>query len=230
MLGDNAGGNIMLDGGSTCLAIGKIVSMKDVTDKKFKTVISIAKVGDIVFQVCLYSGTTNDGFLVLNDRTSPGTVTWKGNACTIIDLQGMRVAMEQAISLMSAVPQSGVRQGNLSGLPYHVLLIDVDQKIMRRHVGKHILKEKLENVCGFCGVSGCTIQLVSGSGRGKTVTMIAESNGPYKKKFSLKAAETPTKSGPCTNHPVCCDVCKAVVWRGIWTIRLQRLYLQMKLS
>ena len=62
MLGDNAGGNIMLDDGSTCLAIGKIVSMKDVPDKKFKTVISIAKVGDIVFQVCLYSGTTNMDF------------------------------------------------------------------------------------------------------------------------------------------------------------------------
>ena len=162
-------------------------------------------------------------------------MTWKGNACTIIDLKGMRVAREQAISIMSAVPQSGVRQGNLSGLPYHVLLIEageqgtfsnngqptylcrvcgenVDQKIMRRHMGKHILKEKLENVRGFCGVSGCTIQLVSGSGRGKTVTMIAKSNCPYKKKCSLKAAETPTKSGPCTNRPVCCDVCKAVVW------------------
>ena len=124
----------------------------------------------------------------------------------------MRVAMEQAISIMSAGEQ-GTFSNN--GQPTYLCRVcgeNMDQKIMRIHVGKHIIKEKLENVCGFCCVSGCTIQLVSGSGRGKTVTMIAESNCPYKKKFSLKAAETPTKSGPCTNRPVCCDVCKAVVW------------------
>ena len=132
-------------------------------------------------------------------------MTWKGISCTIIDLQGMCVIMEQAIPIMSAVPQSGIRQCNLSGLPYHVLLKEageqgsiskngqptsmcrvygenVDEKIMRKHVGKHILKEKLENVCGFCDLGGCTIQLVSGSDRGKSATMIAESNCPYKKK------------------------------------------------
>ena len=83
---------------------------------------------------------------------------------------------------------------------------------MRKHVGKHILQDKLENVCGFCGLHGCTIDLVPGSGRGKTAILTASSNCSYKKKFSLKASETSTKTGPCTNRPVRCDICKYVLW------------------
>ena len=67
--------------------------------------------------------------------------------------------------------------------------IKEDDKIMRKHVGQHILADGLENACGFCGLVGCIIDLITGSGRGKTATLTAGSNCPYKTKFSLKAAK-----------------------------------------
>ena len=82
----------------------------------------------------------------------------------------------------------------------------------RTHVGKHILKEHLGDVCGFCGMVGCSIDLIKGSCRGSSVTLTAGSNCSYKCKFSLKAAEKPTKSGPCTNRPIRCYICAVVKW------------------
>ena len=59
----------------------------------------------------------------------------------------------------------------------------VDPKQMRRHEGVHILKEKVENVCGFCSVGGCSIDLIVASGRGKTLTMTDGSNSSTAKSF-----------------------------------------------
>ena len=83
---------------------------------------------------------------------------------------------------------------------------------MRKHVGKHIIKDRLGIVCRFCGLENCSIDLVRGSGRGKTITLVPGSNCDYIMKFSLKSAETPTKSGPCTNRPITCNHCKTVQW------------------
>ena len=60
----------------------------------------------------------------------------------------------------------------------------IPNKNMRRHVGGHVLKEKLVNVCGFCGLSGCSIGIMCGSGRGKTAIQVVSSNCDYKVKFS----------------------------------------------
>ena len=88
----------------------------------------------------------------------------------------------------------------------------VNSKQMRKHVGVHILKDGLRNSCGFCGLVGCTIDLVNGSGRGKTTTLTAGGNCRYRVKFSLKSAEKSTKSGPCTNRPISCKICKSIYW------------------
>ena len=85
------------------------------------------------------------------------------------------------------------------------------KKLMRRHVGVHILQEDLGVVCGFCSMKDYSIELERGSGRGKTATLVPGSNCEYSK-FSLKSAEKSTKSGPCTNRPVLCDQCKTVQW------------------
>ena len=69
-------------------------------------------------------------------------------------------------------------------------------KNMTKHIGFHILNDSLEDVCGFCGMSGCSIDIIHGSGRGKTSSKIISSNCEYKVKFSLKAAEQSTKSSP----------------------------------
>ena len=88
----------------------------------------------------------------------------------------------------------------------------VNPKQMRKHVGVHILKDGLRNLCGFFGLVGCTIDLVTGSERRKTTTLTAGGNYRYTVKFSLKSAEKSTKSGPCTNRPIRSNICKSIYW------------------
>ena len=88
----------------------------------------------------------------------------------------------------------------------------IDIKFMRCHVGYHIINEDVQNVCGFCGLQSCSIGLKKSTGRGKTAIAAAESNCTYMSKFSLKSAEKSTKTGPCTNRPVPCSVCKVITW------------------
>ena len=83
---------------------------------------------------------------------------------------------------------------------------------MRKHNASHILIDKLENVCGFCGVLGCSINIVKGSGKGKIASKSVSSNCEYSVKFSLIAAETSTKSSRCTNRPLTFKFCNMVEW------------------
>ena len=58
---------------------------------------------------------------------------------------------------------------------------------MRKHIGSNILTENLKSVCGFCGMSGCSIEIVQGSGRGKTSSRIVASNCEYKVKLFVES-------------------------------------------
>ena len=61
------------------------------------------------------------------------------------------------------------------------------------------------NPCGFCGRSGtCTIGLKKTA---RAVTPVSDC--PYFVKFSLKPAGKTKKSGPSTNRPIICVICKA---------------------
>ena len=51
----------MLEDGSIALCIGKVTSMKDVTD------------GDLLFQVSIYHGKATNGTLILKDENSTET-------------------------------------------------------------------------------------------------------------------------------------------------------------
>ena len=63
-----------------------------------------------------------------------------------------------------------------------------------------------------CGLAECSIELKKSSGRGKIAIAAAESNCLYKSKFSLKAAEKSTKTGPCTNRPITSSIYKVITW------------------
>lgn len=89
-----------------------------------------------------------------------------------------------------------------------------------KHMGAHILHDyRLKNSnspCGFClSTSGyCTILLTRGRGRnGEQVINVKESKCPNLRKFTLKTASTHTEQQPCTNHPLHCPLCQAVVWK-----------------
>ena len=86
----------------------------------------------------------------------------------------------------------------------------IKKQKMREHVGGHILREEIDCYrCGYCGGnSSCSINLKKTSHQ----TLIPESNCPYKMKFSLASASKSTVTGPCTNRPVLCSICKVVYW------------------
>ena len=143
--------------------------------------------------------------------------------------------MVDAATYLKTLPLVDPKSINATCLPYHNSLTEqsdrvstmsnavlcklcqneMDMKLMRRHIDEHILSEGLKDVCGFCGLPGCSIGISKSSGYGKTATMCASSNCKYKYKFSLQAATKSTKSGPCTNRPVVCNLCppNTVLWK-----------------
>ena len=70
----------------------------------------------------------------------------------------------------------------------------LNKKVMRKHVGIHIIKDDMGMVCRFCGMEGCTIELAKGSGKEKTTIFVPGSNCQYVNKFSIKSAEKSTLS------------------------------------
>lgn len=90
-------------------------------------------------------------------------------------------------------------------------------KYMRIHVAQHILKNMNNSntsVCGFCGKSTCTIDLVNTSKKQGDKKYKCKSNCDYASNFNLKSAETSTKGMPCCNRPIHCplDQCNRVIW------------------
>lgn len=230
MLGDKVCAKVALSKGSACFVVGKISSIRSISNRKFQTVASVDKVGDLQFQVNICHGTVKDGNLEVGDA-SQGLHTWKGAQCVSLNLCDSAFEFEKVCSLMTSLPVAECQPIQFSWLPYHPSLEvelergeteskrvckicgeEINAKSMRKHVGKHVLSENLDMVCGFCGLKSCSIELVRGSGRGKTATLIPGSNCEYITKFSLKSAEKTTKSGPCTNRPIVCEQCNTVQW------------------
>ena len=142
-------------------------------------------------------------------------------------MRGLCIEKETATKLMHQFPFSGKAPTPSKLLPYDASLSDIfsadvesgkfrcklcdktlSSKTTRRHVGMHILSDNLSNVCGFCGLPGCLIGIACGSGCGKIIS----SNCDYKVKFSLKAATWTTKTSPCANQPVSCQIYKSIFW------------------
>ena len=162
--------------------------------------------------------------------TSSGLLTWRGSYCISIQVSNSELAISKAIEILQSLPIVDNQLVDIACLPYHQSLElsldpgilsdkipcricgeEISNKGMRKHVGIHIIKGDLGLVCAFCGIEGCSVELVK-SGRGKTATLIPGSNCEYFSKFSIKSSEKSTKSGPCTNRPVSCSVCKTVQW------------------
>ena len=231
MIGDVLTVKVKHNGTPVTLAFVKITSMKCKDGGKYATIIPSISIGNYNFDGRIYEGKVTNDCLVLKHVSTEDCTNIDGNFSVLVQLNDMCIQKETAIEQMNQVPVSNkVVSSKL--LPYDSSLTDVlpeesesgkwkcklcDKKVkeknMRKHVaGSHIIKEKLENVCGFCGLSGCYIGIEVGSGRGKTATRVVSSHCEYRKKFSLKSAEKCTKSSPCTNRPVTCPLCNTVHW------------------
>ena len=108
-------------------------------------------------------------------------------SCVTLQLSDMELAVFKAVEIFQSLPIVDSQRIELSTcLPYHETLAtsiepgtlseklscricgeDLSKKVMRKHVGVHITKSDLKLVCRFCGIEGCSIDLVRGSGRGK---------------------------------------------------------------
>ena len=229
MIGDYLAGNVISNQRST-FCIAKILSLRD-KDRKFNTAFPFDcfKTAQVTSKVMCTK--LVDSNLIIVPSRSTHEVVWDGEKCTTIALQNLTIALDEAVELFNSLPLASTKSTTSSLLPYHDSLIDtvdavvvkekvpcklcpkeVELKLMRLHVGKHILQENLINVCGFCGTQGCSIELTKSSGRGKSATQAPKSNCPHASKFSLKPAEKSTSSSPCTNRPVVCIICHTVVW------------------
>jgi hypothetical protein len=230
MVGDLLCGKIGLKDGKTSFAVGKIASIKNLTDKKFRTVSPTAKMPDLQFQVKIGQANVTEDIITFNNVWSSTLITWKGTHCALVDIPDLILDRQKAVKLMQSLPLADHQKVDNLFLPYHPSLevsLDCDitdkipcrlcgelfaKKLMRRHIGKHILEDNLGLVCGFCGLNDCSIALEVGSGRGKTATLVPGSNCEYASKFSLKSAEKSTRTGPCTNRPITCNLCKTIQW------------------
>ena len=202
MVGDLLCGKIALKDGKASFAVGKIASMKDMTDKKFKTVSPIAKIPDLQFQVKIGQANVIEDIVSFNQGWSSILMTWKGTHCALVDMPDLELEMDKAVRLMQSLPVADHQKVENSFLPYHSSLevpLDLGEtmkkipcrlcgelltkKLMRTHVEKHVLEDNLGIVCGFCGMGDCSVTLEVGSGRGKTVTLKPASNCEYVCKF-----------------------------------------------
>ena len=88
----------------------------------------------------------------------------------------------------------------------------VTRRLMRNHVGKHILKGHISahpNRCGFCGGLECTVGLQTcGYGAIKRFNVVSKCD--YFWDFSK--TKTISNSNPCQNRPTECSECKNLVW------------------
>jgi hypothetical protein len=92
-------------------------------------------------------------------------------------------------------------------------------------MGAHILTDNelklAPNVCGLCLATGpeCTIYLArKGRGKDKHLGVDApNSTCCNRAKFSITSAAKPSKTSPCTNHPIQCPFGCSANAPAIWT-------------
>ena len=233
MLGGTLSAKVQIDAGLVAFCIFKVKSIKDKDGVKFETVISGISVGKKVFTGVVLEGKAmgNDLALKVSKRIRE-EITVGGTFAICCKIQNMLLSLSEASSLFVLLPLYEANSKTYKLLPYHAALTEAShieqteqgtfkcklcnkpmgRKKMRQHIGSHILKDNLENVCGFCGVQGCDIDISCGSGRGKTVSEVPQSRCDFYEKFSIKAAANGSKRSPCTNRPIHCPVCTRVVW------------------
>jgi hypothetical protein len=83
---------------------------------------------------------------------------------------------------------------------------------LRQHIASHIILKEIDShshLCGYCGLIGCSLDLVVTSGKGKNKTFGPKSDCKYFRALSYRCAET---SSTCTNRPVKCKICNNIYW------------------
>ena len=95
---------------------------------------------------------------------------------------------------------------------------------MRIHIGKHIISGRLKknvNLCGYCGIIGCSEEIKQGSI--KTIFK-PKSNCRYLYEFNFKsvAKKHLSEKSPCSNRPAKCKTCDNVYW----SYNLEQHYLE----
>ena len=162
-------------------------------------------------------------------------VTVDGVFTIYCKVQNMHLPLSEASSFMETLPLHGDGGKTYKLLPYHPTLTEasqiewieqskykckmcnklVNRKKMKQHIGSHIVKGGMTNVCGFCGVEGnvkCKVNIVSGSGRGKNTSDVPNSSCGLFETVSITYGAKTSSRSPCTNRPIHCLICRCIEW------------------
>ena len=235
LIGDTLAAKVQVDG-TASLCILRIRAIRDKTSKKYETVISGVEVGNKLFTGQIMEGKITDDNLVVNvPKSIYEEISIDGNTAVYVKMIHSKLHISEAQKVFHILPVK-LGHGSSRLLPYHSSLSEssaiesaeeesisckicekvVNRKKMRLHVGAHILKDNLKDACGFCGekvnIGKCNLEIAKGSGRGKTTSEVPKSGCEYFEKFSITSAAKGSKTSPCTNRPVECQVCKRVFW------------------
>ena len=188
MLGDMLAVKLLYNKDSVALAFVKIMSMKIKIGGKYATVILSINIGDFCFEGYILESHVSWNFVyVMNVITNKLCKSLDGASCVLVQLSNSSIEKDKVSNLMNQIPISVNKVSRSKLLPYDESLTEclgteemIDKikrklcerqlliKNMRKHIGFHILNDSSEDVCGFCGMPGCSIDIIHGSGRGKT--------------------------------------------------------------
>ena len=105
---------------------------------------------------------------------------------------------------------------NMSPYYFNKQLLSIPLPQMRKHIGFHLVsdhvKEAREQICGFCGRSGCKSSLKERSHSGKKKFLAPVSDCDYFFPYK-RVPEKPSKTHPCTNVITTCPVCNMFNWK-----------------
>ena len=170
MLGDLLAVKVKYTDSSVALVFVKIASMKNKNERKYTTIIPSISIGDYYFDGRIYEGKiTNDILILKHSSIEEICTSIDGSFCVLVWLRGLCLEGGRAAELMKQIPISSKVVSNSKLLPYDESLVElfaseeiqggklkcklcekiIPNKNMRRHVGGHILKEKLVTICGF---------------------------------------------------------------------------------
>ena len=118
MLGDYICSKVPIPDKSLAFSIGKIKSMKIISDKVYKTVSTLTNFIAMQFQVSISKGDVTNDILILKGEVSSSVYAWNGKSCAGMDIRGNCIEVKKVFNIMSALTVADCVTVDCPFLPY----------------------------------------------------------------------------------------------------------------